>query len=215
MHCLTPQKILITDSASPDKPDYAGYPRVEWVELDRNYGHANDIRTGKVEAHFCGWTRSVINGAVYALCCDADYFVYVEQDCLLHGANFLTAALGATEEDILLGARTEGGRGIEGKTAAPMFQNSLMIVRREGLHRFIRGILAWEESDGEISPEVKLKQSCAPFGELAIPYGRSRPIDFTLNHFYAQHLTGEELDEFLARKGIGKDALADASLYDL
>jgi len=214
MRSLKPEKIIVTDSAAPDKPDYAGFPRVEWVELDRNYGHANDIRTGKVKAHLCGWTRSVLNGATYALCCDADYFVYVEQDCLLRGENFLEAAIGDSEDDILLGARTQNGRGIEGRTAAQMFQNSLIVVSKNGLARFIKGMLDWEESDGELSPEVKLEKSCTPFGELAVPYGRSRPIDLSLDHFYAQHLTEHELAAFLSTEGVEERALANASIYD-
>jgi hypothetical protein len=53
------------------------------------------------------------------------------------------------------------------------------------------------ESDGELSPEVKLVRDCAPIELLAIPYGRSRPIDFQEPCYYAQHLTEDELRQFL------------------
>ncbi len=48
MKCLSPHKIVITDSHSPIKPDHAAYDLIQWVELDKNYGHANDIRTEKI-----------------------------------------------------------------------------------------------------------------------------------------------------------------------
>jgi len=213
--CLRPEKIIVTDSNSPNKPEVGMYRNVEWVVLDRNYGHANDIRVGKIATHWCGWTRSVINGAMYALCCDADFYVYVEQDCLIRGQHFLSAAIGDRTQDIFLGSRTQNGVGIEGKTAAPMYQNSLMIVRNEGLPRFIQGIMASEESDGEVSPEVKLEKHCAPFGELAVPFGRSRPIDFSRSHFYLQHLHENELDEFVQTETLQGLCLRERRIFQV
>jgi ADP-heptose:LPS heptosyltransferase len=190
--CLRPDRIVITDSASPLKPDYRRFP-VEWIELDRNYGQPNDIRIGRIVTKYSGFTRSVINGAMYALCCDADFYVYVEQDCLLHGEDFLPHVLGDTSADILLGAPTENGRGLGGDVAASMLQQSLMIVRRAGLERFLAGLLGAPWSDGEVSPEEIMKRQLAPFEFIQVPYGRSRPIDFSRSHFYAQHLDDDEL----------------------
>ena len=214
--CIAPDWIVFTDSASPNKPDWGNYPLVKWIELDQNYGHANDIRTGKVKTKLCGWTRSVLTGAMYAYCCDADYFVYVEQDCLIRGENFLKIAIANNSADILFGARTEGGVGINGKSAVPMFQNSLIIVKKSGLERFICGILEAPESDGELSPEKKLERQCAPFGEIAVPYGRSRPIDFEKSHFYAQHLTNEELKQFVKSEGLPRlESVEVKSIFDI
>lgn len=134
---------------------------------------------------------------MYAYCCDADYFVYVEQDCLVRGKDFITHAIGETTEDILLGAITEGGVGIEGRPAAPMHQNSLIIVKRGGLERFITGIMNSPLGDGELSIEIIMTSECAPFGIMAVPYGRSRPIDFEETHFYAQHMSDPEFSLFL------------------
>lgn len=195
--CMAPAKIIVTDSHAPIKPDWTSYPNVEWVELDRNYGHPNDLRIGKIKTKFSGYTRSVVNGAMYAFCCDADYFVYVEQDCLVRGEDFLAHAIGDSEHDFWLGAKTEGGVGIEGRAAASMYQNSLIIVARSGLARFISGLLSSPQGDGELSIEVIMERQCSPFGIVAVPYGRSRPIDFGRSHFYAQHLTKDELSLFL------------------
>jgi hypothetical protein len=202
MRCLGPDRIVVTDSASPVKPDHRSYAGIQWIELDQNYGHPNDIRVGKVRTKYSGFTRSLINGAMYALCCDADFYVYVEQDCLVHGDDFLAQAIGEATEDILVGTPTENGRGLFGKVAASMIQQSLVVVARSGLERFLDGLLGAPWTDGERSPEQTMRHRLAPYGFLQVPYGRSRPIDFARSHIYAQHLTDEELAEFLAHTGI-------------
>ena len=199
LRCLRPARVVITDSASPIKPDTAGYDDLQWVQLDKNYGHANDLRTGRIVTKYSGFTRSVINGAMYALCCDADFYVYVEQDCLLFGEDFLAQAVGGSSADILLGAAPQNAKGLNGAAAAPMLQQSLMIVRRAGLERFLIGLLSAPKGDGEVSPEKTMKTRLAPFDFVDLPYGRSRPIDFDLPHFYAQHLDDEELSRFTKR----------------
>jgi hypothetical protein len=201
MRCLQPERIVITDSASPIKPDYLSYPGVHWIELDRNYGHPNDLRTGRIRTRYSGFTRAVINGAMYALCCDADFYVYVEQDCLLRGEDFLSHAVGDTTEDVLMGPITEKGRGLAGTSAAAMPQQSLVIVRNTGLSRFIAEITNAPCTDGELSPELIMHDRLAPVGFLRVPYGRSRPIDFERSHFYAQHLDDDELQRFLSLIG--------------
>ena len=195
--CLEPDRIVVTDSASPIKPNDRSGPLLHWIELDRNYGQANDIRTGRIATKYSGFTRSVINGAMHALCCDADVYVYVEQDCLLRGEDFLGYAIGDSTTDILLGAPTENGKGLGGAVAATMLQQSLIIVRRAGLERFLIGLLGAPWTDGELSPEEIMRRRLAPFDFVQLPYGRSRPIDFTRPHFYAQHLNDDELRHFL------------------
>jgi hypothetical protein len=202
--CLSPHKIIITDSRSLLKPDYAAYDLIEWLELDKNYGHANDIRTKKIDTKYSGFTRSVLQGCLYALNCDADYYVYVEQDCLIKGNDLLNKAIGTNEEDILIGAATEGGVGLDGKTAAPMKQQSLMIIKKSAMERFISGLLSTDWTDGETSPEVTMERQLQPLGTIAIPYGRSRPIDYKRSCFYAQHFTIDELNQFIQLEGLDK-----------
>lgn len=194
---LSPHKIVITDSKSPLKPDHEAFDLIQWIELDKNYGHANDIRTNKINTKYSGFTRSVLLGCLYALNCDADYYVYVEQDCLIKGADFLNQAIGENEADILVGQATEGGIGLDGKTAVPMKQQSLMIIKKSGMERFIIGLLDADWSDGEVSPEKTMERKLQPLGTISIPYGRSRPIDFSQSCFYAQHFTEEDLAKFI------------------
>jgi len=197
VRCLEPDRIVVTDSASPIKPSDRSRPLLHWIELDRNYGHANDIRVGRIATKYSGFTRSVISGAMHALCCDADFYVYVEQDCLLRGEDFLSHAIGNTSADILLGPPTENGKGLGGAVAAGMLQQSLIIVRRNGLERFLIGLLNSPWTDGEVSPEETMRRQLTPFDFIQLPYGRSRPIDFTRRHFYAQQLGEDELCRFL------------------
>jgi hypothetical protein len=41
-----------------------------------------------------------MDSAMFALCCDADIFVYVEQDCFAFGSDILDAAMGTSSADI-------------------------------------------------------------------------------------------------------------------
>jgi hypothetical protein len=202
---IRPQRIIVTDSCAPEKPSLELRRQVVWVELDRNYGHANDIRTGHITTKYCGATRAILNGATYALCCDADLYIYVEQDCVVYGRDFVRQAIADSDFDIYLGARTKGGKGLFGGVAAPMLQESVIVVRRQGLERFISSLILAEESDGQLPPEVKKERDLFPFGILSVPFGRSRPIDFSLPCFYAQHLSQDELEDFMRLEGILDD----------
>ena len=196
--CLAPARIVVTDSCSPIKPRYSTLANLVWIELDRNYGHANDIREGRIDTKYSGFTRSVLNGAMFALCCDADCYVYVEQDCLVKGEGFLEHAIGDSGCDILIGKPTENGRGLNGGLAAHMLQQSLMIVRKPGLERFISGLLGSQWTDGEVSPEEIMARVYNPVDTVKVPFGRSRPIDYNRSHCYVHHLQAEELMRFLA-----------------
>jgi hypothetical protein len=197
MKSLNPSMIFVTDSRSPNKPDSRKFERVQWIELDKNYGHANDIRVGLSKAKFSGSNLCKIMGAAFALCCDADYFVHVQQGCVLRGDDFLKKSIGEQDFDFFCGQRAEGGRGLHGAVAAPMLQDSVLIMKKSGIENYISKIISAPETDGELSPEAKMERYMAPYGLLQVPYGRSRPIDFSRSHFYAIHLTRDELMAFL------------------
>jgi len=194
---LQPDKIVIMDSHSPLKPAEHLRKNLTWIELDRNYGHSNDIRIGTISTKYAGSTRAQLMGAMFALCNDADIYCYVEQDCVIHGNGLIEHALAGREPSIVIGAPPINAVGLHGQRAARFHQEALIIVGRPSLERFIAGRMKGPESDGELSPEVKLVRDCAPIELLAIPYGRSRPIDFQEPCYYAQHLTEDELRQFL------------------
>jgi hypothetical protein len=176
--------------------------QVDWIELDENYGHSYELRLGERSGKYCGFTRALLASATLALFNDADLFCHIEQGCLIRGESFLQSALDGREPTILFGQRTSGGRGLFGKPAIAMHQTSVMIVGRAALERFIASLLAAPEADGELPPEVKLEKYCAPFEHLGIPFGRSRPLDFSLPAFYIKHATIDELRAFLELENI-------------
>jgi hypothetical protein len=89
-----------------------------------------------------------------------------------------------------------------------MLQQSMIIARRGGMERLIRGLLEVPWTDGDVSPEETMRLRLQPLGTLAIPYGRSRPIDFTRSHYYAQHLTEAELAAFCDLEGVSLASVA-------
>ena len=98
-----------------------------------------------------------------------------------------------------------------------MKQQSLMIVKRSGMERFLTGLLQANWSDGEVSPEITMERQLQPLGTVQIPYGRSRPIDFSKSHFYAQHLSEDELDKFIEVADLSAlyDNVASKPFYEL
>ena len=206
LKCLSPDRIVITDDHSPLKPDYPSFDLIQWMEFDENVGHANDVRSGKINTGYSGFARSVVTGCMYALNCDADYYVYVAQDCLLKGDNFLQEAIGESIEDILIGSLPEGGTGPNGKSAAESKQQSLMIVKRNGMERLITGLLHTEWNDGENPHEKTMERQFQPLGTVQTPPG-----------FYAQNLSQDELENFIEVAGLSTlyDKVVSRSFYEV
>ena len=194
--CLSPSAIVITDRQSPLKPDYQAFELIHWIELEGNNGHANGSGTGKVEIHYSHFTQSILSGCMYALNSDADYYVYVEQGCLLKGDNFLNVAIGETSEDILSDAPASNDTAGNANPDTVVRQPSLIIVKRSGMERFISGFLNAVRNE-QLSAGICLQQQLQPLGRIQAPYAQSRPSDFSRPHVYARHLSQEELDTFI------------------
>lgn len=185
----SPQKIVIIDSNSPIKPNI--YDDCVLINLIKNWGAAAD---GASIGTLSGWDRSVIGGVMYAILNDFDYFVYIEQDCLVYGKDIIEVAIKQMDSDcqLMLG----DPKGTPQKT-----QQSFMIFSKKFMPIFIKNELAMQHKDLlKKSPEQRYFDyyqryiKYLPFG-----YGRSRPIDFESSNFYAQHLTSEELDKFIKK----------------
>lgn len=215
-----PQKIIIVDSCSPVKPQLNREDsRLEFVSYNLNAGH-NTNHVGK----FSGLNRALLLGLEYARHSDTDYYVNVEQDCLLFGKGIIEHCIRHMRTPYMLGS----GVGTPQKT-----QISLFIVRQDGILPLIQRLNAMPETDNEICPEDKLHIVCskgppslhaavykraeksALFGWwdwqffkyltaydlLPIGYGRARPVKFEDDMFYFQHGTSEELARYLKRTG--------------
>ena len=89
-----------------------------------------------------GWERSVLQGAFQAILNDVDYYIYVEQDLLVRGKDWVercVATLRAGKNKISYGAATEPTTTV-GFGAQPL-QQSLVIVSRSYLPTFVQRVL--------------------------------------------------------------------------
>ncbi|MBU0508403.1 hypothetical protein KKH27_06155 [bacterium] len=194
-----PEKIIVVDSASPVRPELVG-KTVEFVSLPRNFGH------GMVcQGRYGGWTRAFALGAYYAFLADADYSVFVEQDCLLVGDGIIERAI----ENL-------GQRGISyGATSPVRIEQSFVVIRRDFIPRFLGRFLGMPDSDRDLFTEVKFQRiqkrdralsyaglARNEFVPLPFGYGRNRPIGFDDVHFYAQQWTTDELHNLHRRTGL-------------
>lgn len=217
-----PKKILLLDSASPIRPQKEDLEGIEFLSIDKNPGHSTN-HSGK----FCGYTRSIIMGVTYAELCDADYWVYVEQDALLKGRGILEHCISKMKTPYMFGS---------GYGTPQMLQQSLCIIRKDGFAPFLQRLRNIEKSDKEVAPEIKfiiasskllsklplsffnsintfgsikgnivrkvirtIQKMGASYDYLPIGYGRTRPIDFEQPYYYFQHGSEEELKDYCSK----------------
>ncbi len=194
--CSKPAKIIVVDSASPVQPHVAD-KMVEFVSMERNFKH------GMVcEGQYGGWTRAFALGAYYAYLNDADYSVFLEQDCLIAGDGIIECAI-----------RNMGNRGISyGATSPVRIEQSFVVMRRDYILPFLHRLLSMPKRDCELFTEVKFQQiqqrdrrlsnlglARDNFTPLPFGYGRNRPIQFSDPHIYAQQWETHELEQLLRR----------------
>jgi len=210
-----PEKILIVDSCSSIKPELdLNDGRLEFVSLNVNAGHSTN-HSGKL----CGVSRAFMLSLEYALQCDIDYYVYVEQDGLIYGKGIIEECIKCMKNPYMFGS----GEGTPQRT-----QQSLFIIKQEAILKFLNRYREIPYTDNQISPEEKFhiaaclgpvkifsyifikSQSSVIFkniywyiskylkryDELPIGYGRKRPINFADKFFYFQHGEKTELDAF-------------------
>lgn len=147
----SPLKILVVDSASPTRPDLPDDSRLEFVSLDINAGHSTS-HVGK----YAGCTRCFLVGMAYAYATEADYWVYVEQDALLYGEGIVEAAIDTMKSDFMFGDR--------GDTPQPL-QQSMMIVHKSAIPKFIKAYADIRATDEVIPPEVKFAIASTPLAQ--------------------------------------------------
>ncbi|MCB1060855.1 MAG: hypothetical protein KDB65_11535 [Calditrichaeota bacterium] len=191
-----PVQIFVADSASPLKPDLSN-KQVEWVNLAKNFKHGM-ICEGK----YGGWTRSFSLGAMHAYLNDADYSVFLEQDCLIVGEGII--------EDCI--AKMGNAKIMYGATSPVRIEQSFVVIRRDYILDFLHGFLGMKQSDKDLFTEVKFQRlqkraralravglPAAGFEPLPFGFGRNRPLDLSEPKFYAQQWSREELESLNKR----------------
>ncbi len=185
-----PEKIFITDSASPVKPDLPDDPRIEFVSLYKNFGHAQHK-----DVVYCGSSKSVLSGIFYAQLNEFDYAVHVEQDILLYGEGIVEKLINTFPKNAMIVPQGKG-------TFQPA-QQSFMIIHKSAYMKFINLYLEFSRGDGILSPEAKVYLIAQHIGGALVNlgYGRARPIDFSQEVFFIEHATEEELTAYLDKTG--------------
>ena len=179
-----PEKIIVVDSASPARPDLTNKD-VEFVSLKRNFLHGM-----KCDTKYGGWTRAFFTGAFYALMNDAEYSVFIEQDCLVVGEGIIERAIENLDKKSVSFALGGPNRS----------DQSLTIVRTSFLLEFMQRYFSIPEDDRDMDTEDKFMKcvgSDAVFAPLPFGYARNRPINFGDRHFFAQQWRKKELLQLL------------------
>lgn len=203
----SPSTVIVIDSAAPTKPTIPPGLPLQWLALPENAGHSTNHR-----GRWAGWTRSVMLGCEYAITAESDYFVYVEQDCILSGEGIIEHCISKMKRGVMVGDGTG--------TPQPL-QQSFFIISRSALPGFLHNLTRIKRRDGDLSPEYKFAfasssvlttlcnmgilrprtlRKLAAFlatrflmDKLPVGSGRARPIPSTQAHFYFQHASRAEL----------------------
>jgi len=216
---IQPQHVLIVDSASPVKPEDHLYTSTKFsnIELLKNPGHSQNCET-----HYCGYMASVILGLEFALHNDVDFFLYVEQDALVYGADFVKKIQHQLlSHDLIFGAGDQDGD----------IQQSIFAANKRGIRKFLSRLHSINNTDRQIAPEMKFMNAASllhsiPFirllssenprilarastklflssmsifkqyAVLPFGYGRVRPINFSDDIFYFQQGSADEINAY-------------------
>jgi hypothetical protein len=200
-HCIrsftAPSRILMIDSASPVRPTLPDDPRISWVGLQHNFGHAVENRNA-----LCGWSRALLLGLMYGFANGDDYTALVEQGSLFHGKDIIERQIAAHPGADIIAPNGAG-------TPQPL-QTGIMIFRSAIIPQFIDSYRRVAAADAALSPEKKVALAATgltlAFSDL--PFGRRRPIDFSADQFFLRHCEMNELQAFVRKLGFGEHLLA-------
>jgi hypothetical protein len=187
---IQPKKICILDANSPDKMSAYVYKNslVEVSYQIRNFGHGT---IASKENILCGWARGVLHGAMQAYLNDMD-FVYIEQDLLLFGKDFL--------KNIFIKMDKEKKKMcyMNGTDTPQKIQQSLILVKHDYLHIYISDLLS--DTNHTQTEEDKHFNIVNNEYLLYSPYrgGRQRK-DLNPNFFCLQHLSDNEISYYLKK----------------
>ena len=171
--------------------------------------------------------RTCFLGVAYECKCDEDYFVYVEQDVLLHGENIIEYAISKMKHSFMFG---------NGLGTPQSLQQSFFVIHRSAFQIFLNNIDKIKYSDKLVYPELKFARiqldwipnfltntkigvlwrratRCFWYDWLPFGYGRARPINWDDPYFYFQHGSKEEVKTYMKLTNLWIDLFnADSEL---
>ena len=215
-----PEEVVVIDSNSPIKANWNG-DKLPYnvITLSNNLGHATSLTSGK----FCGWTASVLLSMEYASFSSCDFYVYIEQDVLIYGKGIIEKCIEGMgdDTDYFFGATDNNFSPLQQsffivrKTAIDRFCSNLRRINYNDAQISPEVKFAIASSRFfSLLPKMLFKQNRSLIGKawrrfvvlfsklissakyLPIGYGRTRPINFSDDHFYFQHGSDEELKQF-------------------
>jgi len=166
------KEIWITDAHS----DVVPATRLQNTVPIVRYRRANNL------GHSMGWKDSVIKGAEYCMCKGYDYYVYIEQDCLVWGEDIIENCCKEMKKPLMFG----DADGLPWE-----IQQCFFIVKAYYLSEFIR-----INKESEVNPPEHLwhERFRDEFQYFSFKGGRQRTLDNKMG--YVQHITEEELECF-------------------
>lgn len=173
-----PDSIVVVDSASPAKPRFSKSGMMVIPMTGNLYGPDFGLKNGVA-------TRQVFLGAFYALFNKADYYVWVEQDCLLCGEGIIERAIREMRDaDYSAGLWNHPYK----------IETCFMIFRCSSVGK----IFSKYFSEKSNAPELRYWEmtKCLNFAPISFGYGRNRPICWEDEHFFAQQISQAEMDRF-------------------
>lgn len=211
----SPTEIIIVDSNSPIKPKWEIGLKV--ISLNENAGHSTN-HTGK----YSGWMRSVIHSMSYAQNCDCDYYVYIEQDALIFGEKIIENCIAKMNKPYMFGKCKDFNNPLQqsffiikkeyidsflAKIFLIPFSDSEMPPERKfalatsDWFFFIPKFLLISSRSKFIKKitwrlQNIFSKAIGNYNYLPIGYGRDRPINMSDRHFYFQHGSADELNEY-------------------
>lgn len=189
-----PTNILIIDSASPVQPPLPADPRISYIALQKNFGHAAQGRS-----FLSGWSRALLCGLMYGYANGDLYTVLVEQGTLFYGNDIIERQIARYPTADVIAPSGAG-------TPQPL-QTGILIFRTSIIPQFVRNYTQITVPDQVISPEKKVAIAAEGLRlQLSdLPFGRVRPIDFSASHFFLRHCNMAELRSFTEKLGFGRE----------
>lgn len=193
-----PKKIVVVDSCSPVKPKFFGAKDIEYITMYENLHVPCKTSRGLGSRGLVainGAFRQTMIGAFYALLCDAEFFVWIEQDVLLRGDGIVEEAISNMgNSDFSSGITTYMPDGL------PRVESAFMIFRCSSLvrmcHHFIEDIVP--ESEDAI--ECKFAYLTSKFLWRKFPFdgGKDRPLDLSADYVFVHKPNDDEIRAILS-----------------
>jgi hypothetical protein len=193
----SPEKIFIVESASPLRPNLPDDSRIEWIRLSRNFGHSLE----KLNL-LPGSTRTKLAGLMLCFANGDDYAVSIEQGTLFYGKALIENQIEKYPTADIINFSGAG---------SPQPIGAISIMRSQIVPQLVYTMCDAIKLTVEkgLSLEKIFHWACGRVTEnyvvAPVPFGRSRPLDFSVPEMYAKHMTDSELLEFVRTTGLGKN----------